>query len=149
MAFSFRLQSILNYRKSLEDLAQIRLLERLKAFALQEDRIRDLTQVRKDCQLDFQQRTGEPTPASELVFYLDFLDRSFEQLSRLEREKEKILQEVQRERDRLLSLTKDRKILEKLKEQQQTEFLKDLEWQERKRVEDMVVQRYAGSRRGE
>ncbi|MBI5584043.1 MAG: flagellar export protein FliJ [Deltaproteobacteria bacterium] len=148
MAFSFRLQSLLNYRRSLEDLAQIRLTEQLQALALQEDRIGHLTRLREDCQQAFQQKTGEPAPVKELVFYLDFQDRSYEQLSRLEEGREKILSEVQRERDRLIVLTKDRKILEKLKERQEKEFLRDLDRKERKQIEDLVVQRYAGSKKG-
>jgi flagellar protein FliJ len=149
MAFSFRLQSLLNYRRSLEDLAQIRLSERLRAYSLQEDRIRDLAERREACQSAFRVKTGEPTPVNELVFYLDFQDRSFEQLNRLEEGREKLKSEVQREREKLLSSTRDRKILEKLKEQQQKEFLQDLDRKERKQAEDLVVQRYVVSKKGE
>ena len=149
MAFSFRLQTLLNYRRSLEDLAQIRLFERLRALALQEDRIRELTGVREACQQAFRQRTGQPAPVNELVFYLDFQDRSFEALNRLATGKEKIQSEVKRERERLLALTRDRKILEKLKEKQQRLFWQDLDRKERKQMEDLVVQRYAVLKKGE
>ena len=149
MAFSFRLQSLLNYRRSLEDLAQIRLTERLSALSLQETRIRDLTGLRAACQQAFQDKAGESAPVNELVFYLDFQERSFEQLNRLTDGREKIQGEVQRERERLLSLTRDRKILEKLREHQQKGFLQNLDRQERKEVEDLVVQRYVGAKKGE
>ncbi len=149
MAFSFRLQSLLNYRRSLEDLAQIRLTERLSALSLQETRIQDLTGLRAACQQAFREKAGEPAPVNELVFYLDFQERSFEQLNRLAEGREKIQGEVRRERERLLFLTRDRKILEKLREHQQTSFLQNLDRQERKEVEDLVVQRYVGARKGE
>jgi flagellar protein FliJ len=149
VAFSFRLQSLLNYRRSLEDLAQIRLTERLSALSLQETRIRDLTGLRAACRQAFQEKAVEPAPVNELVFYLDFQERSFEQLNRLTEGREKIQGEVQRERERLLSLTRDRKILEKLRENQQKGFLQNLDRQERKEVEDLVVQRYLGYKKGE
>lgn len=149
MAFSFRLQSLLNYRRSLEDLAQIRLTERLQTLALQEDRIRHLNQVREAGQQIFRQKTEEPARVNELFFYLDFQERSYEQLQGLEEGREKLRGEVQRERERLLALTKDRKILEKLKERQQRVFWKDLDWKERKQIEDLVVQRHVGSKKGE
>jgi flagellar export protein FliJ len=149
VAFSFRLQSLLNYRRSLEDLAQIRLTERLSALSLQETRMRDLTGLRTACQQAFREKTGEPAPVNELVFYLDFQERSFEQLNRLAEGREKIQGEVQRERERLLSLTRDRKILEKLREYQQKGFLQNLDRQERKEVDDLVVQRYVNAKKGE
>jgi flagellar FliJ protein len=149
MAFSFRLQSLLNYRRSLEDLAQIRLTERLSALSLQETRIRDLTGNREACQQAFQKKAGEPAPVDELVYYLDFQERSFEQLSRLAEEREKLRREVRRERERLLSLTRDRKILEKLREYQQKDFMQNLDRKERVEAEDLVVQRYVGFGKGE
>jgi flagellar FliJ protein len=149
MAFSFRLQTLLNYRKSLEELAQLRLIERLRAVALQEERIRDLTRLREDCQQEFLRKTGAAAPVNELVLYLDFQDRSFGQLNRLEEDRDRILMEVHQERERLLTLTRDRKILEKLKERRQKEFLQDLDWQERKQIEEGVIQRHALSKKGD
>ena len=146
MVFSFRLQTLLNYKRNLEELSQVRLAQCRNDLSLQEDRLQRLSEDREAYEREFQQKTSTAAPVNELALYLEFRDQSHARRLMLEEGREKILSEIERERGRLMALTQDRKILEKLKERQQRAFMFDLAQKERKNLEDLVVQRYRAGR---
>lgn len=147
MGYTFRLQTLLNYKRNLEELSQIRLADRHRALSLQDDLLRRLEEMREANHRAFRQKTAAAAPLRDLVGYLEFRDQSFDQRLRLEAGRTRILAEIEKERGRLIALTQDRKILEKLKEKQERVFMRDLEKRERKTLEDLVVQRYAAGER--
>lgn len=148
MATTFRLQTLLNYRKNLEELSQIRLAERQQDLFRQEERLEHLRESRAACYREFNHRAAEPAPLGELAFYLEYQDLSHDRLGVLDEGRKKILAELDQERDRLMALTKDRKILEKLKENQQRDLEKAVNRKERKELENLVVQRFASLKTG-
>jgi flagellar protein FliJ len=148
MAFTFRLQPLYLWRKNLEELSQLRLAGYLQALAGQEERMEKLRETRKVCDGECRQKAGQGAPVSDLILYLDYFDASFQKLEVLELERQKNLKVIETERQKLTNLTRERKILEKLKERQFIKFLAEQEKRERKSTDDLVVQRRPGSRKG-
>jgi flagellar FliJ protein len=148
MAFTFRLQALYLWRKNLEELSQLRLAGYLKALAGQEERMEQLRETRKAYDGECRLKAGQGATAGDLILYLDYFDDSFRKLEVLEREREKNLKGIETERRTLMDLTRERKILEKLKERQFKKFLTEQDKKERKLTDDLVVQRRPGSRKG-
>jgi flagellar protein FliJ len=148
MAFTFRLQSLYLWRKNLEELSQLRLAGHLQALAGQEERMKKLRETRKAYDGECRQKAGQGTTVSDLSLYLDYSNDSFRQLEVLELERKRNLKLIETERQKLMNLTRERKILEKLKERQFIKFLSDQEKKERKASDDLLVQRRPVSRKG-
>jgi flagellar protein FliJ len=148
MAFIFRLQPLYLWRKNLEELSQLRLAGHLQALAGQEERMERLRETRKVYDGECRQKAGQGAAVSDLILYLDYFDDSFQKLEVLELERKKNLKLIETERQKLMDLTRERKILEKLKERQFIKFLAEQEKRERKMTDDLVVQRRPGSRKG-
>ncbi len=148
MAFTFRLQALYHWRKNLEELSQLRLAGYLNALAGQEERIERLRETRKAYDGECRLKASQGAAISDLILYLDYFDGSFQKLEVLEQERKKNLIVIEAERRKLMDLTRERKILEKLKERQFRKFLVEQEKKERKVTDDLVVQRRPGSRKG-
>ncbi len=148
MAFTFRLQSLYLWRKNLEELSQLRLAGYLQALAGQEERMKKLREVRKAYDGECRQKAGQGATVCDLILYLDYSNDSFQQLEVLELERQKNLKIIETERQKLMNLTRERKILEKLKERQFIKFLSEQEKKERKASDDLLVQRRPVSRKG-
>ena len=125
-------------------MAQIRMMQRRNELSVQEDRLQQLEAAREGYEREFKEKTMGGTTLSELALYLEFRDQSHVQRLTLEEGREKILTEIEKERGRLVVLTQDRKILEKLKGYQQEAYQKEQAKKERKHLEDLVVHRHSG-----
>lgn len=107
-----------------------------------------IRETRKAYDGECRQKAGQGVAVSDLILYLDYFDGSFQKLEVLELERKKNLKVIETERQKLIDLTRERKILEKLKERQFIKFLAEQEKRERKETDDLVVQRRPGSRKG-
>jgi flagellar FliJ protein len=148
MAFSFRLQALYHWRKNLEELSQLRLAGHLHSLAGQEERLEKLRERRTAYEGECRQMACQGAPINDLALYLDFFEDSFHQGEVLGEERKKTLAVIEAERRKLMELSRERKILEKLKERQFKKYLIDLEKKERKATDDLVVQRRPVSRKG-
>lgn len=148
MAFSFRLQALYHWRKNLEELSQLRLAGYLHTLAGQEERLNTLRETRAAYEGECRQKTCQGALINDLSLYLDFFEGSFHQGEVLKEEREKTLAVIEAERRKLTDLSRERKILEKVKERQFKNYLFDQEKKERKATDDLVVQRRPGSRKG-
>ena len=148
MAFTFRLQALYHWRKNLEELSQLRLAGFLQALAGLEEQMELLRENRKVYDGECRQKAGQGAAVSDLILYLDYFDDCFRKLELLEQERKKKETFIAAERRKLLDLTRERKILEKLKERQFNTFLAEQEKKERKGTDDLVVQRHPVSRKG-
>jgi len=148
MAFTFRLQALYHWRKNLEELSQLRLAGHLQAQAGLEEQMEQLRDTRKAYDGECRQKAGQGAAVSDLILYLDYFDDCFRKLELLEQERKKKGAVIETERRTLLDLTRERKILEKLKERQLNKFLAEQEKKERKATDDLVVQRRPVSGKG-
>ena len=135
-AFSFGLEKVLNLRKFYEDEAKIELGRAIGVLADLENRIAML--VREYARAAAAQFAPGNSAAlmQQYMFYLQRLDYIKEHLL-----KEAALAElkVAEAREAFLEASKDRKVLDKLKEKRQKEYRKTLFAEETKTLDDMRV----------
>jgi flagellar export protein FliJ len=81
-------------------------------------------------------------PIGEYLVHKQFGEDSYEDLLTREDLKSRTENEIEEERENLVSLMRERKTLEKIKEKRLKKFLYQMEKLEQKQVDEMVIQRY-------
>lgn len=142
MGFTFSLQALLNWKRDLEEMAQMRLAEKTKKLMLVEEHLERLRQERSFFEETLAQRSSRGIAASEFLLHREFLEHRTEALWAGQRRRKEIAQEVEMERQNLLRLMKEKKALELLKEKKEKAFEKEMEKKESKEQNDLSVMRY-------
>jgi len=142
MAFRFSLQPLLNWKRSLEDQSQMRLAGLMTRLKEQEERIESLTLQRLASEQKLKEKSEQGIRAGEYLLFKQFAEASRKDLISQENEKKRTLREIDEEREKLLAITKEKKILERLKEKQFKEFLSCLEKTEQKRADEATTLKY-------
>ncbi|NLU51842.1 MAG: flagellar export protein FliJ [Clostridiaceae bacterium] len=144
--FKFRLQTFLNLKEQFEKNAKnelgiaIKKLEEEKAklVAIEKEIESSLSKFRDACQGNI-----VPEKIKELKRYLEYLDKKQqEQILNVKREQ----QNVDKIREKLVEIMKERKVLENLKDKDFQEFVKEEEKVERQLVDELVSYKEAAKR---
>ncbi len=144
MAEKFKLQAVLNYRKTLEEQAQQRLAELLSV----ETRIR-LQQNDEQDRLDrlsqqLQQKQQQGLSILELRLFEDQIEHHRRQSEMLQRQLSELTALLCRQRQELLSAAREYKIIEKLKEKQLAEYRRKHEHKERLMLDEISLRQKGG-----
>jgi flagellar protein FliJ len=142
MRFPFSLQPLLDWKRNLEEVAQIRLTAKMTLLKTQEEEIEKLTLKRLAYEEELQNKISRGIRATEYVIYKQFAEESQAELKVKEHKKKETVQEIERDRGKLIQLSKEKKILERLKEKKHKSFLYQMEKKEQKRNDEMVITRY-------
>jgi flagellar protein FliJ len=142
MGFAFRFQSLLDWKRNLEELSQLKLAERGEHLRTQEEKIRQLTDRRLREEADLQKKMIKGIEARELVTYKESQEESYQELLRMEAKKQEIIREIEAERVRLIGLMRERKIMEKLKERSLKAFTRRMDELEQKTVDELFLAGY-------
>lgn len=141
MRFPFPLQPLLDWKRNLEEVAQIRLTAKMTLLKAQEEEIERLTLKRLAREEELKEKISRGIPAPEYVLYKEFAEESLSELRAKENQKRGTLREIEKDRDKLIQLSKEKKILERLKEKKQKAFLGEAEKNEQKKNDEMVITR--------
>lgn len=134
MKKQFRLESLLNYRKSIEEKIQIELASlREKEFKEKEN----LSRI-KDMQRSMLKRFYEKNKMDD-IGYLELLSNEYIYRKKVLADLAEKITQTQKE---LISATKARKVLEKLKDRKIREFNNYLVQQENKFMDGVAIARY-------
>lgn len=139
MTQGFKLQSVLNYRQSLEDQAQQVLAESLQQqneLSAQIE-VQQLELRQQDLLLKKQQQDG--MTIAEIELYETRIIYCQQRCAELHRQKIELQELIEHQRQQLLEAARERQIMEKLKEKQQTEFRRDLERKERAELDEISL----------
>jgi len=145
MRFVFKFQALLNWKKNLEELSQMRLAEKLKQLRAEEEEIQRLITHRSAYGQELKEKSVQGLKVGEYLSYQDYFEKSYEDLLCREERKMMTLREIEAEREKLLAFTKQRKILEKLKENRLKKFSYQLEREDRLRNDERVISRHYSS----
>ncbi|MCL2374864.1 MAG: flagellar export protein FliJ [Treponema sp.] len=132
--FSFNLEKILNLRKHREDEAKIDLGRAIAALSDLENRILALGQERARAAADQFKQGNTAAIIQQYMFYLVRLDSTKEQLL-----KEAAMAElkVEETREAFIEASRERKVLDTLKEKRQKEHRKEMLAQEAKNLDEI------------
>jgi len=141
MRFPFSLQPLLDWKRNLEEVAQIRLTAKMTLVKAQEEEIEKLTLKRLAHEEELRNKISRGIPAPEYVLYKQFAEESRTELKTREHKKKEMIREIERDREKLVQLSKEKRILERLKEKKKKVFLYQAEKNEQKRNDEMVITR--------
>ncbi len=142
MRFSFPLQTLFNWKRNLEEISQLRLAAKIARLKNQEEKIQELIRKRNSYDEELKKKSVQGIQADEYSLYKEFGKDSWGELKTQESKRKEVLREVEDEREKTVTLSKEKKILEKLKEKKFRTFLSHLEKSERKGNDEMVVMKY-------
>lgn len=137
----FELHQVLNYRSDLE-----RLRKQEFAAARQDlDQASDkLEQQRSEAAVlarDFAERNGQLNSVVELQLYADFFARKREEIKQQQERVTALDRVLENRRDDLVQATKDKKVLEALKEKKMQAFQQEMQRKERDFLDETAVQK--------
>jgi flagellar FliJ protein len=137
----FELHQVLNYRSDLE-----RLRKQEFAAARQDlDQASDkLEQQRSEAAVlarDFAERNGQLNSVVELQLYADFFARKREEIKQQQERVTALDRVLESRRDELVQATKDKKVLEVLKEKKTQQFRQEMQRKERDFLDETAVQK--------
>lgn len=148
MRFSFKLQSLLNWKKNLEESSQMRLAEKIKQFMAQEEKIQQLMLQRVETDRELHEKLMSGIEVVEYLVYKQFAEESYEDLLRKEGKKKQVIKEIEKERELLIGLMKERKMLERLKEKRIKKFIYQMEKMDQRNMDEMVIRQYLSMSKG-
>ena len=142
MAFSFSLQALLNWKINLEEQSQLRLAEIRRRMTLLQKEIETLARKRKAEEENLKEKSRSGIAGAEYLLYRNFSEGARRDLLSLEEKKMSIAREMRAEREQLIALMKEKKILEKIKEKQFRKYLSDMEKSEQKRNDEIATMKH-------
>jgi flagellar protein FliJ len=141
-AFRFPWQTLLNWKRNLEELSQMRLAAKAGQLQKEEERIQVLAARRRATEEEVSKKAQRGIRADEFALYKEFAEVSRLDLQKREERRRITLREMEDERDALIRVTKEKKILEKLKEKKLKDFVEEEEKSEQKYNDERVTLRY-------
>jgi flagellar FliJ protein len=140
--FRFPWQTVLNWKRNLEELSQARLAVKAGQLRTQEEEIQALSGRRIAAEDEVNAKARQGIRADEYALYKDFAEIARQDLLQRDGRKKITLREMDEEREVLIRLTKEKKILEKLKEKKMKILLREMEKTDQKDNDERVTLRY-------
>ncbi|NCO52337.1 MAG: flagellar export protein FliJ [Deltaproteobacteria bacterium] len=141
MAQKFKLQTVLDYRKILEDQAQQKLAETLQAQTVLEQQNQAIEQQRVSVVAQIEQKQSEGLSVMELQLFEDEIFHLRQKQSRLKEQLEQMTLMLNQCRLELMHAMRERKVIEKLKDKQLAEYLRKLDQKERILLDEISLRR--------
>ena len=149
MRFSCRLQSLLNWKRSLEECSQTRLADKVRELQRQEEEIRRVTEQRLDNEKRLHEKTVRGVQVAEYLIHKRFGDACYSDLLEKGEKRNQALKAIEGEREVLVGLMKEKKMLNRLKEKRFRRYLYQTEKQDQKNLDEMALRsRRAFAREG-
>ena len=139
MAGKFKLQTVLNYRQSLEDQAQQVLsttLQRQSEFDL---KLQQQQQNFHQYDRELKQRQQEGLTVAEMDLYESQIQHCRHLIKEIQSHLQQLEQQVIVERTELLHAARERQVMEKLKDKQETAYQQELSHQERVMLDEISL----------
>ena len=140
--FTFKLQSVANYRKAVEEKKQVEFAEGQRLLAREEAR---LALLREEKAMLFEQLKGvqgKTFVCADVALYLSYLALFSEKEDEQGKIVHRATEEVQRLRAALLEAVQNRKVMDNLSERQFQEYTKEINKLERKDADETAVMRF-------
>jgi flagellar FliJ protein len=145
MAKQFKLQTVLNYRKIIEDQAQQKLAETLQIQSDLQRQSQAAAHQLERVVAQIEQKQGEGLSIMELQLFEDEIFHQRKKQAQLAEQLVQIDGVINECRHELMQAMRERKIIEKLKEKQLAEYLRKLEHKERVMLDEISL-RHKGDR---
>jgi len=139
MAGKFKLQSVLNYRQSLEDQAQQLLAVSLQKQNELEAKLQQQQQNLQQHDSELKERQKEGLTVAEIDLYESQIQHCRRLIENLQGHLQQLEQQIVSERADLLHAARERQVMEKLKDKQETEYRQELSRKERVMLDEISL----------
>lgn len=142
----FKLEQILNYRCEIEKMRMQEFASAKQEFEHADDRLRREKKYVENLTAEFVQRQSELESIQELRMYIDFFTRKRKDIDNQQERLDRLGTIVNDRRGFLLDATRDKKVLESLKEQKTKEFRVMMEQKEQTFLDEISIQKTGAKR---
>lgn len=139
MANKFKLQSVLNYRQTLSDQAQQRLTSSLLRKSQLEAELVQLQEHFQQLDLQLQEKQQAGLSIAEIDLYEAQISHHRRQIQSLQQQMAPLDRQIFAERQELMNAARDKQVMDKLKEQQEAEYLQELARKEREMLDEISL----------
>ena len=140
--FRFNLQVLLDYRKQIEEGLQIDLSRIQRELANARQALISLQQEKARYEEELSRKETREVNLNESILYRDYLKGMRKKIKEQRDRVATIKIEMDAKQEELLAATKQRKVLEKIKEKHEKEFLDELQKKERAFADEVGIRRY-------
>jgi len=137
----FKLEQVLNYRCEIEKMRKQEFASAKQDFEHADDRLRREKERVENISEEFCHRQGELESIQEMRMYADFFARKREDIRSQKDRLDQLGNIMNDRRDFLLDATKDKKVLESLKEQKTKEFKLMMDHKEQTFLDEISIQK--------
>ncbi len=138
--FQFSLQRVLEYREQLEDQARLAMSRAQQAYEIQQQEVAKLQTDLGRTHADLR-NLKNPT-VDEMWLYREYKERLLQDLAEATSRLEELAREVTLRRTELIECSKERKLLEKLKQTQAQDFAREQQSREQKTFDETATLRH-------
>ena len=142
MAYKFKLEPVLNYRRNLEELAQQKLVSEQQVLKHHRERLARLQTEREQMIADFERRKKEAMPASLFAFHVNGIGRKEGEIQVQKNLVASQRQVVERAREDLHEKVKARKVIERARERDYQKYMKEYLRKEQNASDELAVLRF-------
>ncbi|KNY28380.1 flagellar export protein FliJ [Pseudobacteroides cellulosolvens] len=140
--FKFRLQPLLNIKIQLEDSAKNELGKAVQKLEEEKEIAKSLLRHREKYINEFQEKTSKMVRIDELRSYTMYISRLAKNIDDQNKNIKDASDNVDKYREELIKIVKERKILETLREKKYNEYLIEMSKDEQKRMDEIVSYKY-------
>lgn len=135
----FTMHAVLKYRRQLEDMARQRFYQALEIETRLREALQAVEEELAELYADLKRDKEQGTTVDRLILFDHRIDLVKEQAAERRTELEKQQVQVEQNRQQLIKSSKDRKIMEKVQEQQNAAYAKYLEKKEIGMLDEIAV----------
>lgn len=142
----FRFQTLLVARRHAEECLQKELAEARQALAAAQSVLRDRKSARRQCIQAQRRQQRQCFRGPDMLLFQHYLQRLEREIDAQQKHVLNAERKAQQKRQALIEAVKRRKMLEKLKQQDQERHLRALAERERKFIDEVAARRHTSSR---
>lgn len=139
----FTLDAVLKYRGQLEDLARQRLYQALEVEARLQEALDKVTAELAGLYQGLRQDQEQGTTIDRLILFHHRIDLVQKEVDRCQAELSKQQVQVAKKRQQLIKTSKEKKVMEKIREQQNAAYAKYLDKKEAGQLDEIAVLSHA------
>lgn len=140
--FVFSLQSVLDYRKNIEEKIHNEFSEKKRELELEELKLINLINERADLIGELRKMQNKSLPVDDIARYISYVEQVRENEKKQRITIAQVSEELEVKRNELLEAVKKRKIMERLKERHAEEYIIAARALEQKNSDEMAVLRF-------
>ena len=144
--FKFSLETVLRHRETLEQNEKDELFRRLYRFQTELGCRNELNARLTENVNELSLKRSVNVDHNELNWHYLYIDRLTLEIKQSEKRLAELDKQVQVQKEAVIEATKKRKTISSLKSKREKEFIFEVERQEQKDIDDLVVTRYAAKR---